>query len=308
MAIPTSRTKEAATIDINSELCNGCGLCVNVCKDFGIELVKGKAAVSPTPLFGCIGCGHCMAICPEGAIQIHGRYLESSDLFDLPSKPPSCNYEALFSLFQKRRSIREFSSQLIEEKTIQQILDAALTAPMGIPPSDVHVLVIKGKQRVRSFSEDYCRYLYGMRWMVSGWFLTIMRPFWSKSNDELFRKFLKPLIHAFTGSVKNGIDLVTYDAPLAMYFYGSPYCDPADPIVAATYAMLAGETLGLGTCMLGGIHPMIQSGRKAAAFRKKHGIRFSSREGLFVIFGHPAVQYKKGIRRTFASVDILGER
>lgn len=307
MGIPTSRTKETASIIINPELCNGCGLCVKVCKDFGIELVNEKAVVSTAPFFGCIGCGHCMAICPEGAIHIHGRHLDSSDLFDIPSKlPPDC-YETLVTLFQRRRSIREFSSQPIDEDTIQKILDAAVSAPMGIPPSDVHVLVLNGRKSVRSFSEDYCRYLYGIRWIVSGWFLTIMRPFWGKSNDEMFRKFLRPMINGFIGYMNKGIDLVTYDAPLAMYFYGSPYCDPADPVIAATYAMLAGEALGLGTCMLGSIHPMIQSGRKAAAFRKKYGIRFSSREGLFVIFGHPTVHYKKGIHRTFSCVDIRRE-
>ena len=43
--------------------------------------------------------------------------------------------------------------------------------------------------------------------------------------------------------MKEGVNLVNYDAPLAMYFYGSPYSDPADPIVAATVAMYAGESL-----------------------------------------------------------------
>jgi len=47
---------------------------------------------------------------------------------------------------------------------------------------------------------------------------------------------------------------------------------------------------------------MIQSGKKATAFREKQGIKFASREGLFVIFGYPKVKYSKGINRTFASV------
>ena len=74
-----------------------------------------------------------------------------------------------------------------------------------------------------------------------------------------------------------GINKINYDAPLAMYFYGSPYCDPADPIIAATYAMIAAETLGLGSCMLGAIHPFIQKGRKAAKFRNDHHIKYFSR-------------------------------
>ncbi len=100
-----------------------------------------------------------------------------------------------------------------------------------------------------------------------------------------------------------GENLVTYDAPVALYFYGSPYCDPADPIVAATYAMLAAESLGLGTCMLGGMHPLIQNGRSARRFREQQGIRYASREGLMVIMGYPRVVYQKGINRTLAAID-----
>lgn len=68
--------------------------------------------------------------------------------------------------------------------------------------------------------------------------------------------------------------------------------------------MIAAESLVLGTCMIGGVHPFIQRGRKAKDFRKKHGIKFASREGLIVIFGYPDVKYTKGIHRTFASVEV----
>mgnify|MGYP006282183277 CR=1 FL=1 len=131
-----------------------------------------------------------------------------------------------------------------------------------------------------------------------------MRPFLGKTNYALFKKFLKPVFVLFINRMKEGINLINYDAPLAMYLYGSPYSDPADPIVAATTAMYAAESLGLGTCMLGAIHPMIQSGTKAKKFRKKHDIKQKSREGLFVIFGYPEVKYSKGIQRSFASVSI----
>lgn len=58
------------------------------------------------------------------------------------------------------------------------------------------------------------------------------------------------------------------------------------------------------TCMLGAIHPLIQYGKSAQKFRDKYGIRYKSREGLFVIMGYPRVKYQRGIRRTFASVKI----
>jgi len=305
MPIPTSRTREAGRITIDAEKCNGCGLCAEVCKDFSIIMKDGKAVVSTQPVFGCIACAHCMTICPKSAIKIEGRFTSPGDLFPLPDKSEASSYEALLKLFQRRRSLREFKDKPVEQELIARILEAASTAPMGIPPSDVNILVLNGKEKVAGFSKDYCEYLKSLRWMVSPPGLVMMRLFYGKESGDLFRDFIKPLIDNYTAYQDNSEDMVFYGAPVAIYFYGSPYADPADPIVAATYAMTAAESLGLATCMIGGVHPFIQSGGAAKKFREKQGIRYKSREGLFVIIGYPRVKYQKGILRTFANVDFL---
>lgn len=305
MAIPTSRTTEQAEISLDTQKCTSCGLCVSVCKDFSLVMENQKVKISDNPLFGCVGCGHCMAICPTGAVEINGRMLSPGQLFDLPPRESAADFSQLTALLQRRRSIREFMDKEVENELVEKIIEAAQTAPMGVPPSDVNILVIRGRANIRAFSKDFCDYLNGMKWFVSDWFLAMMRPFWGKANNDMFRNFLKPVFNVFTSKMKQGIDLVNYDAPLAMYFYGSPYTDPADPIIAATYAMIAAESLGLGTCMLGTVHPLIQNGKSARKFRQSHGIKYPSREGLFVIFGYPAVKYRKGIKRTFASVQTM---
>lgn len=306
MAIPTSRTRDTAVITIDHSICTGCGLCVSVCKDFGLCLDNGKVALSGTALFGCVACGHCMAICPYNAIALQGRALTPEHIFPLPPEINTATYEQMLALLQRRRSIREFLDTPVAPPLIAKILEAAQTAPSGVPPSDVNVLVLDSCEKNRTFAQDFCDYLKSIRWMTSPWFLTLMRPFWGKVNDEVFRHFVQPAFAAFTSKMDAGENIVTYDAPLAMYFYGSPYSDPADPIVAATYAMLSAEAMGLGTCMIGSIHPAIQHGKKARLFRQRHGIKHTSREGLFVLFGHPKVAYSKGIRRTFASIVYAG--
>jgi ferredoxin len=305
MAIPTTRTTEAGQIAIDYAKCNGCGLCVDVCADFEYKVIKGKVVPSGTSVFGCIGCGQCMAICPADAIKINGRMLSPDDLFPLLKEKRSIQYPEFLSLLQTRRSIRQFKDQDVPQEIIDKVIEAAKTAPMGIPPSDVNVLVIKGKEKGHQFIIDFCKYLESQQWMVSKWFTTLMRPFWGKVNDELFGKFLRPLIRIYLDSMKKGDNVVTYNAPVTLYFYGSPYTDPADPIIAATYTMLAAESLGLGTCMIGAIHPFLQHGGAAQKFRKDHGIRYKSQTGLFLIMGYPKVHFKKGIKRTFANVDML---
>lgn len=193
MAIPTSRTKLKAEIRINEEKCTGCGLCISVCKDNSLKAENHKVKASDNPFFGCIGCGHCMAICPSDAIRIFGRTLSPDDLFDLPEKEKAATYEQLHFLLCRRRSIREFNDTPIENETITKIIEAASTAPMGLPPSDVNILIFDTKGKVRKFANDFCLYLEGLKWFVSDWFLSLMRPFWGKSNDEMFKGFVKPL-------------------------------------------------------------------------------------------------------------------
>jgi nitroreductase/NAD-dependent dihydropyrimidine dehydrogenase PreA subunit len=302
MDIPTSRTRESGEVRIDASKCNGCGKCVEVCNGFVLVLADRKVKVNEADTYGCYACGHCMAICSEEAIKIHGRTLSPDDVFDLPAAETMADYQQLLSLLQRRRSIREFTERKVEQETIEKILEAAKTSPMGYPPSDVNVLIFDTKEKNRKFAEDFCDFLKEMKWFVSTWFLTLMRPFWGKTNDEIFRKFVRPAFEIYIGEMDKGVNLLNYDAPLAMYFYGSPYIDPADSIVAATTAMYAAESLGLGTCMIGMVHPLLQYGRKAKQFRKKYDIKFKSREGIFVIFGYPKVEYRKGLKRTFASV------
>jgi nitroreductase/ferredoxin len=301
MPIPTSRTNEAGSIHIDKELCTGCGLCVSICGDHSLKLENNKATVNYDTVFGCFACGQCMAVCPKGAITVSGRTLSETDVFDLAPVKESADYSSLLKLLQRRRSIRDFTDEPVSVEMIEQILVAARTSPMGIPPSDVNVLVIEGKENNHTFAKEFCEHIKGMTWIASNLFLTLMRPFWGKEMTSLFKSFIKPLMDQYIGSMENGENLVTYDAPLSMYFYGGPYSDPADTYIAATVAMYAGESLGLGTCMIGGIHPMIQNGPKSKQFREAHNIKNKSKSGIVVIFGHPKLKFRRGIRRTFAS-------
>lgn len=303
MAVPNSRTKENSNISIDYDICNVCGKCIEVCKDNSLVIENNKLRQSDNPVFGCVGCGHCMAICPEGAINITGRSISNKDLFEISKS--IINYKQLQDLFDNRRSIREYVDKCVEKDKIEYILKAAQSAPMGIPPSDVNVLVLDKKEKVRDFSTDFVKYLRKQKWMSSNFILRILKPFIGEINFQMFKNFVKPLISVYSNALENNIDMVLYDAPLALYFYGTEYSDPADPIIAATYAMLAAESLGLGNCMIGAVHPFLQNGKSAQQFRNKWGIRHKSREGIILIAGYSAVEYKKGIKRSFANIDYV---
>jgi len=58
-------------IEINQELCDGCGQCILSCAEGALALVEGKAALVSDSY--CDGLGACLGECPAGALTIVER-------------------------------------------------------------------------------------------------------------------------------------------------------------------------------------------------------------------------------------------
>lgn len=301
MAIKSTRTKETARVRIDHSRCKACGLCAGVC-GMTLYMVGGKVCIDQSRLFGCIGCAHCMTVCPEGCITVEGRTLSEADVLQLPPAQERASYESMYALLVARRSMRKYLEREVETEKVAKIIEAATTAPMGLPPSDVSVLVLNSREKVREFSFDFIDYIAAKRWMFSAPMLFLLRPFIGKEAVEMMRDFVQPFVDFAVEGKRQGEDYILYNAPLAMLFQASPYADPADAHIAATYAMLAGEALGLGTCLIGAVAPFL---KYASELKKKYNVQANMRGGLVVLFGYPAANHVRGIRRTFANVDYI---
>lgn len=299
MSIPTSREKGTAGVIIDYERCTSCGACVEVCTGYPLYLDKGKVEVDQSRGFGCIACGACAAVCPTDAIRISGRDLFPEDVFRIPAQKSKADYESYLSLLQSRRSTRVFKEQSVPDEVIQKILDAAVTAPMGIPPSDVGVLVFRSHRVVREVRDLLLSEMKKWRWMLSPLVVKLMQPFIGKENADMFKGFISTALNEYVTKDEVGVDWFFYDAPLALYFYGTPYCDPADALIPATYAMLAGESLGLGTCMLGFPGMIFQYSAKA---KIRYNLPKKIQPGLVVIFGYAKYKNRNAIKRRFREV------
>ncbi len=64
-------------IEIDEELCDGCGQCVIACAEGAIQIINGKAKLVSEKY--CDGLGACIGECPRGAIKIVEKEAEEFD-------------------------------------------------------------------------------------------------------------------------------------------------------------------------------------------------------------------------------------
>ena len=64
-------------IRIDTDRCNGCGLCAAACHEGAIEMVNGKAVLTREDY--CDGLGDCLPACPTGAISFEEREAPAYD-------------------------------------------------------------------------------------------------------------------------------------------------------------------------------------------------------------------------------------
>lgn len=281
-----------------NEACTKCGICVNNCSGKYLIWKDGEITANPDSFFGCIQCGYCMMKCPNNAIIIEGEGISGDKLIEFSTSPT--NYESLYSLLLKRRSARKFKNIPVPKESIEKILSAASTGAISIPPYEVKVLVIEGKDKVQELAQDLTDSFSNMTKFFNPFLLWLFKPFLGKHDYKLFKEFVIPLIKTTLKERKNGNDVLFYNAPAVIVFYTTPICDKEDSIIAATIATTAAETLGLGSCFIGSVPPAINNTQK---IKEKYGIKKDEKAVIAMILGYPEETFEKGIKRNFKEVN-----
>lgn len=83
--------KNVVTLALDSEKCNGCGMCLKVCPHEVFGLNKGKAYIIDRDF--CMECGACALNCPTLAISVNSGVGCAAGIIQgyLKNTEPSCD-------------------------------------------------------------------------------------------------------------------------------------------------------------------------------------------------------------------------
>lgn len=284
---------------VERETCRADGICIEVCPQEVLELVDGVLSTISARAADCIYCGQCVAVCPTRSLRMEDM---PDDEFDELSKH-SFSYEDFHGFLQSRRSVRVFKDVPVDEDTIDRILRAASTAPMGIPPHSTEVLVISDREERAHLLEEVVR---NYAFMDKGFASPIGRAMirlsaGAEQYEQLKNEIIALSRHANAMYERDGTDRYTYNAPVLMLFHGNrhamSYVENAH--LVCHHAMLAALSLGLGSTIIGLVPPIVDRSKK---LRERYGIPRENKVITSLVLGYPKYRYRRSIRRSLAGV------
>ncbi len=288
---------------INHTTCTDCGLCARVCGARIIHEVDGRFEVLSFKDWDCFRCGLCMSICPSRSIKVEG--LDYKDFAPLTKK--TVDFDTLLASLRTRRSVRNYKKDPVPKDVIKSVIAAAATAPMGVPPTDVEVLVLDRRPDIEALLVEVRKQYEGLLFMMGNPVTRgVMRLAQGGPMYHALKSHVVPAArHALTQSEKER-EYFTYGAPALLIFHGDKYkvSIEQDCFIASSYATVAAVSLGLGSCVSGLIPPVVNRAKKI-----KEMLGIPERNGVYagVMLGYPAVKFKRSIPRELKSVRFTSE-
>ncbi|MFX1573349.1 MAG: nitroreductase family protein [Promethearchaeota archaeon] len=256
-----------SVIGIDKDKCSNCKQCISECiRGYLYVSENGEVNFNET-LEPCIICGHCIAICPEDAIIT--KDLDDVETFQgIDSPGEIINYYNFYKLIRAKRSIRRYKSKKVAQELIEKVFKAMRYAPSAANARLWRYLIISDPEKIEELSNGIMKAMY--------------RYLGYESEEEALK------------SLKSRGRNVFFNAPHLIILYYETVEKISTMIgfrgndagIALTYGMLAAETLGLGTCWIGGLQGAIPMNREIMNILGIKGYVL----GAFTL-GYPAVKY-----------------
>jgi nitroreductase/Pyruvate/2-oxoacid:ferredoxin oxidoreductase delta subunit len=269
-------------MNVDTNKCIGCGLCVKDCFPNDIEIVDGKAKINNIK---CFKCGHCVAICPKAAISTDDYNME--DVKDYNKEEFFVDADNLMNFIKFRRTIREFKNQEVEKDKISKIIEAGRFTQTGSNMQDVSYIVVEEKlQELKTLTFE-CLKRMGENMLANLSPETMMY----KRYAELWIK----MYEEYKENPKEN-DKLFFNAPSIIIVTGNSDVNGA---LASSNMELMTNALGLGTFFSGFFAKAAQDNKEIQDFI---GLKEGKKVVTCMVIGYPNVKYLRTVPRKEADI------
>lgn len=220
-----------AIIHVDQDLCTRCGICSVVCPVKIVEPADENTLprVSEARAGTCIRCGHCEVHCPSQALLVNDR---PDEKIGPPDDAGTIAPDDLGYYLKKRRSVRQFTKDVVPKETILGVLDICRYAASAGNGQPVEWIVVHDPKKVNTIAG-----------LTIEWMKTLL------NSGHPMSSYVPILIAGW----EHGYDPVCRGAPHLLVAHipeGNPMAS-VDAIIALTHFDVAAPAFGIGTCWAG---------------------------------------------------------
>jgi nitroreductase/NAD-dependent dihydropyrimidine dehydrogenase PreA subunit len=239
-------------IEIQSEICNGCGICASVCPNFVFERRKEGPAgesIATDPRL-CVQCGHCVLYCPQNAIR-HEAIPEEAIVRRSERNIDPSDIE---KLMMQRRSIRCFKTETVPVEEIEKLIEVATNAGTASNMQSEYFIVIQDRQLINRLEEMTVDILWakGLKYATDSSIVgRILAKRYTPEQFTMFKRYRDLIgLRRNRGQLEG---MIFRKAPCLILLCGlkSESLSPVNCALAIRNMELLATAKGLGTCWAG---------------------------------------------------------
>lgn len=290
---------EQVTTKIDSRLCIGCGLCVQVCPARTLSLQNEKAVVTGDR---SLNCGHCEAVCPTGAITVAKIDSEMSRFVNFQADDKWLSYGQfdivqLVRLMASRRSCRNFLDQAVDRSILDDLVKIGCTAPSGTNCQLWTFTILPDREAVLTLGKRVRDFYVKLNTMAEKkWLRLVLRLVGKPELEQYYQGYCEIVKEGLAEFEQTGVDRLFHGAAAAIVVGSRPGATlpKEDAMLASQNILLAAHSMGLGSCLIGMAVEAMKNDRK---IQTTVGIPQEEAVYSIIALGYSAEHYQRSAGR-----------
>jgi nitroreductase len=198
---------------------------------------------------------------------------------------------------RSRRSCRLYRDKAVSREILTDLVKIAITAPSGTNSQKWTFTIIDKREGVIKFGSEIAAYYQKLNRLAQRkWLRNILKICGRPELDHYYQEYYESISEGLDLWYKNHEDRLFHGAS-AVILIGTragASCPREDALLATQNILLAAESMGLGTCLIGFAVEAMHRDHKIQATLKIHAA-----EAIYAVIalGHPELTFKRPAQR-----------